>query len=289
MPTYLVTGASGYVGSRLVGRLVAKGHDVVVLYRDESRIAPLLTSPSVVPLPVGASVAGYRKAIELYNVEGIFHLASKAVYASGEFEIAALIEANVTLGVMLLEAMSTTSCRRFVNAGTYWQHYDGPEYNPICLYAATKQAFMDIVDYYAHWKGFRCITLKLTDIYGDQDPRPKVFTLLDKAARTGERLKMTEGRQLLSFLHVEDAIGALCEAARQTMAMTPSHAVYTVGTPLISLRDAVAMYLEITGKSVVIEWGALPYRPTQIMTPWLGQPLPNWMPAVDLKTGLRNL
>ena len=199
------------------------------------------------------------------------------------------MEANITLGTQILEAMGDTECCRFVNVGTYWQHYDGGDYNPICLYAATKQAFMDIATYYAKWRGISCISLKLTDVYGDNDPRPKIFTLIDTAVRTGETLKLTEGEQLVSFLHVEDAVTALCEAAQQTISSGSTHKFYGVGTALISLKNAVALYLKIIGKQPPIEWGGIPYRPTQIMTPWLGELLPHWQPAISLEEGLRSL
>ena len=126
MACYLVTGGSGYIGSRLVPRLIQEGHRVLVLYRDAAE------SPSesgIIPLGLG-SVAAYREALRHHAVDGVFHLASVACYAQSENDIAPMIEANITLGTQLLEAMQWTDCHRFVNVATYWQHYDSPEYTP---------------------------------------------------------------------------------------------------------------------------------------------------------------
>lgn len=54
----LVTGATGYIGGRLVPRLLEAGHVVTVLVRDRDRIAGLDWQPAA-PLaePTGASTS----------------------------------------------------------------------------------------------------------------------------------------------------------------------------------------------------------------------------------------
>jgi len=152
-----------------------------------------------------------------------------------------------------------------------------------------KQAFMDIATYYANWGGLSCITLKFTDVYGDNDPRPKIFALIDRTAASKKQLKLTAGEQHVSFLHVADAVDALCTAMRRTQGMGARHEAYTVGSTPVMLQDAIALYLKIKPQKVSILWGGIPYRPTQIMNPWLGDPLPDWQPRFYLETGLRSI
>jgi len=290
MASYLVTGGTGYIGSRLVQRLTAKGDRVVLLYRRGAQVdVHINENQRIILIPTSSSSSDYREAIQQYEVDAVFHLASKANYVCPATEIAEMIEANITLGTLIMEAMNKTDCQRLINVGTYWQHFNGPDYNPTCLYAASKQAFMDMVTYYTKWHGLRCISLRLTDVYGNNDPRPKIFSLLDQAEKNGETLKLTKSEQLMSFLHVEDAVNALCEAASQTINMKAEHKSYGVGSKLIRLKDAVELYLTIKGKKLTIEWGGVPYRPTQIMNPWMGELLPNWQPTISLQDGLRSL
>jgi nucleoside-diphosphate-sugar epimerase len=291
MISYLVTGGSGYLGSRLVKHLINRGDRVVFLYRSKPQIDLLASyGKQIVPLAAASTAhTDYRAAIQNNDVEAIFHLASKVSYSCQESEVAEMVEANVTLGSQLMEAMSSTSCHRFVNAATYWQHFDGHDYNPICLYAATKQAFMDIVTYYTNWRGISCISLKLTDIYGENDPRPKIFSLINKAAETEQTLKLTKGEQLVSFLHVDDAVTALCKAAELTKNFEGVHKSYGTNTDLVTLRSAVELYIRTKGKRPRIEWGGSLYSKTQIMKPWVGESLPNWQPTVTLEEGFRRM
>jgi uncharacterized protein YbjT (DUF2867 family) len=43
----LVTGATGYIGGRLIPRLLERGHDIRVLVRDRDRVAPRLWADAV--------------------------------------------------------------------------------------------------------------------------------------------------------------------------------------------------------------------------------------------------
>ena len=69
------------------------------------------------------------------------------------------MSSNITFGTQLVEAMVANGCYQFVNTGTSWQHYENDEYNPVNLYAATKQAFEDILRYYVETSALRVITL----------------------------------------------------------------------------------------------------------------------------------
>ncbi|HET8867715.1 MAG TPA: SDR family oxidoreductase [Agrococcus sp.] len=88
----LVTGATGYVGGRLVPRLLAAGHDVRALARDPGRLrdAPWADAVEIVQgdLEVASDV---RRAVA--GVDVVFHLVH-AMSAGGDFESAELVQAR---------------------------------------------------------------------------------------------------------------------------------------------------------------------------------------------------
>ncbi|WP_144034102.1 NAD-dependent epimerase/dehydratase family protein [Sporomusa silvacetica] len=64
------------------------------------------------------------------------------------------------------------------------------------MYTATKQALESLSRYYTQTTSMRMITLKLLDTYGPNDPRPKLFSLLNRIAQTGETLDMSGGQMV---------------------------------------------------------------------------------------------
>ena len=286
----LVTGATGYVGSRLATRLAADGVRVLALVREgASGSAP--DAQGVEPIVDPGSAQGLAEALA-GPVDAVFHLAARYVPREDTQDVDALVESNVLLTARLLEATARTRSRCFVNTGTYWQHARGPAYSPNSLYAATKQAASDLVTYYAQQRGLPSVTLILYDVYGPADPRPKLLAALRQAAVSGRAIDLTPGEQRLCLVHVDDVCDAFVHAARTVRegrlpGRGESYAV-TEGPPR-RLRDVVATYARVAGEPPPVRWGGRAYPPGQIMEPWVGTPLPGWTAHVALDEGIASV
>ena len=279
--TALITGATGFIGSHLARQLAADGWQVHAVVRKAAG------SPN--EHLYDGTIDSLVQCLQTVKPDVVFHLASLFLSAHTSTDVDNLIHSNVVFGAQLLEAMKVAGVRRLVNTGTSWQNYQNGDYNPVCLYAATKQAFEALADYYAQAEGFKVITLRLFDTYGADDPRPKLFHLLRKSAASGETLRMSPGEQLIDLVHVDDVVAAFV-AAEAALDGGAGHRVYGVssGAPL-ALRDLVARFCAATGARVDVEWGGRPYREREVMTPWRGPVLPGWAPSVSLEEGLRSL
>jgi nucleoside-diphosphate-sugar epimerase len=286
----LVTGASGFVGSHLVRRLIREGWEVSVLARDPARVAEVLPQlPSSTIHHYGGSAESIQGALEAARPDVVFHLASHFVAEHGQQDIEPLIDANIRLGLHLLEAMTRAGVRRLINTGTAWQHYLDEPYNPVCLYAATKQAFEDILAYYVSAGPISAVTLKLFDTYGPEDRRKKLIPVLLKAIRTGEVLQMSPGEQQLDLVFVDDVLEAYLRSAawlsEDASAPTGGFAVSSGET--VSLRELVDVFSSVAGAPLNVVWGARPYRKREVMLPWgSGKRLPGWTPKVALRDGI---
>jgi nucleoside-diphosphate-sugar epimerase len=286
----LVTGGTGFVGSNLIRRLISKGWRVHAIVRPNSDLKELTTCADEISLHVhDGSTEDLLKIMSAVKPDVVFHLVSLFLSGHTPKDVARLIQSNVLFSAQLVEAMNENGIKNLVNTGTSWQHYENKEYNPVNLYAATKQAFEAILQYYIEAKAFKVITLKLFDTYGPNDPRPKLFHLLEKTASTQEPLAMSPGDQLIDLVHIDDVIDAYLLAAKyvQTDAHT-GHRKFAVtsGKP-IKLKQLVQKYSEVTGKAIPVEWGARPYRPREVMVTWdKGELLPGWISKIQLNEGL---
>jgi nucleoside-diphosphate-sugar epimerase len=286
----LVTGATGFLGSRLAERLVREGARVHALVRPDSSLDRL--PGKVHPEEHDATTEGLCRMMERVRPAEVFHLAARFVPQEHRpADVEGLIRDNVLLSTQLCEAMAVAGCHRLVLAGTAWQHRREASETPVALYAATKQAVDDIVAYYVGATPLRAITLKLYDIYGPRDRRAKLFALLAHAAESGEPLPMSPGEQLLDLVHVDDVVEAfLAAAARLEHGEVAAHERYSVpASRRHSLREAVRLFGEAVGREVPVVWGGRAYRPREVMVPWDGPPLPGWQARIGLVEGLRTL
>lgn len=226
------------------------------------------------------------------NPDIVFHLASLFLAQHKSEDIEPLIRSNILFGTQLLEAMVTNGTYKMVNTGTSWQHYNNEDYNPVCLYAATKQAFEDILKFYVEASKLKVITLKLFDTYGPDDPRPKLFSLLRKVAQEQTELAMSPGEQLIDLVYIDDVVeGYLLAAKRLIDNKVSKMEEYAIssGNP-ISLKELVAVYGQTIGKPLPIKWGGRPYRTREVMAPWdKSKKLPGWKPVVGLIAGIKRM
>lgn len=288
----LVTGATGFVGSNLACRLLRDGWQVHILSRAGSCLPDMPEFTRMANHIHDGSTGGMVACVAKANPDVVFHLASQVSSQHTINEIDSLIQSNVLFGNQLLEAMVVNKVDNFVNTGTFWQHYNNEDYNPVCLYAASKQAFEAILGYYVQACGIKAITLKLFDTYGSNDPRPKLFRLLEKAAKSGESLDMSAGEQLIDLVHIDDVVEAYLVAAQRLLeGKVSQYESYAVSSgQLFSLRKFVELYVATTKQSVSVNWGGRPYRYREVMMPWKnGLALPNWKPAITLVNGMKKL
>jgi nucleoside-diphosphate-sugar epimerase len=285
----LLTGGSGYVGHRVVSGLVEAGWKVSVLTRASTDIEVLGKAKPNLQIFQHDGRADYIvDVMREARPDVVFHLAATNNSSDSSFEIAEMLETNVTLGVQLLEAMRQVECKHLVNTGTFWSYSEDGKNKPINLYAATKLALEILIDYYCSVSELRAITLNLCDVYGPGDWRPKLLNLLKTAAKTGEPLKLTPGHQQMNLVHVDDVVDAFLSASAQVCELLANrHLKFSISSnETISVRNLVKQISNILGTEVPVLFGGKPYREGEIMTPWNGNCLPQWQPKIDLVTGL---
>lgn len=266
-----VTGATGFIGAHLCRRLQSEDHSVHVLLRHEDQM-PIMRALGYHPLLFKGDCKSLTCYMEAEKLDGIVHLASLFLPAHKPEDIDNLIASNILLGTKLLEAASTAGIRWFLNTGTFWQHYNNEQYNPVNLYAATKEALEVVARYYTETSNIIFTTIKLNDTFGPGDTRLKIFNLWQKAIQqTGEKLPMSPGEQVMDISYIDDVIeGYLClirslSMNKEKKLNNKSFALYS--NTRMTLKELASLFEKSTGKKIPIQWGARPYRLREVMEP----------------------
>ena len=285
----LLTGATGFIGSHLAARLGKSGWEVHALVRESkaARVAGRFQEHRY-----DGSTGSVVQAIGAARPDVVFHLASLFIAEHRTDDLTPLVESNVLLGAQLAEGMRVHGRTRLVNTGTAWQHYGDAEYDPASLYAATKQALVDVLRFFEEAAALRVITLELFESYGPSDPRPKLMSALGRASRAGARVALTDGRQVLELVHVRDIVRAYEIAAERLLeGLVERHETYAVRSgAAVTVRELVETFGRVAGKPIAADWGARSYRAREMLAaPTGGATLPGWKAEISLQEGIREL
>ncbi|MDQ3014270.1 MAG: NAD(P)-dependent oxidoreductase [bacterium] len=286
----LITGATGFIGSHLTKKLLKDNHEVHALVRPSTNTGPLTA------LGVAISVFDQDNSVlqtyfEHEKFDGIIHLASLYLSQHKPEEVKNLIDSNILLATQILDA-AKNNVTWFINTGTFWQHYDQADYSPVNLYAATKRAFEDISNYYIAVSPINFVTIKLSDTFGPDDTRQKIFNLWSKISKSRETLDMSPGEQIIDINFIGNIVDGYSKMI-ELLAADPEKKLkgrsFAIQSPeRMSLRKLAEVFERVTQTKLNINWGKKEYRPREIMEPWnKGTPIPDWKPLISLEEGIK--
>lgn len=286
----LITGATGFIGKNIVANFIEARHEVHIIVRESSDISCFekFKSDFVIHIYDG-TISSMIDIFNLSKPDIVIHLAAKFVSEHTFSDIDEIMESNIVFGIHLLEGMSASECKKIITTGTNWQNYEVENYRPVNLYAATKEAFETLSQYYIDRYSISMVSLRIYDTYGPNDKRPKIMNLFEKYIDSNQTLEMSSGEQLLGMVYIEDIVGAYIVAMDRLIKIDKcSYEVFYL-TPIrfYSLKEIAQCYEEIGGTKLNIAWGAKSYREREVMQPYIGSKLPDWNPKIDLEEGIQ--
>lgn len=286
-----MTGATGYIGSHVLKYLLYKGWEIHVIADPKFGYANIEDVLSEIDLfEYEGNIMSLCEYFKNTNADVVFHLAAAVITNYKPEQVPILIQSNIQFGTEILEAMKSSETKLIVSTGSYWQNYKSDIYNPVDLYAATKEAFEKIVQYYVDAFGIRHINLRLFDVYGEDDKRPKLWNLLRDIAGTENSITVSPGEQKLDLVHINDVCTAY-EASYHLLNNDNKCINRTFGVRtgrLLTLHEAITILEIAIGKHINVVFGGKPYKEREVMSPCEKYDnLPNWRANMTVEEGFK--
>lgn len=293
MINILITGGSGFIGSRLTEQLlkysdikilsvyhITKPNTFKGLYKKKFKIVKIDNNSEI-----------NFKVIKNFKPHITIHLATKYTHSHNTAEISEIINSNVIFGTKIIEIAVKSGCKNFINTSTVWEYYKGDEV-PVNLYAASKSAFGRIFSYYQSKYQLRFITLMLSNTYGENDFRNKLIPNLIKKYNSNINLKFSKGDQILDFTHIEDVIDIYkLLIDKISNDKEPYNLKYFIKGENISLKNLLKMFKNIFDPKFKILLDKLDYREREVMKPIKKRSdfQIDWVKKRSLKATLKNI
>ena len=284
----LVTGATGFVGTHLMPKVLNFEYKVVVRKLSEYH------QPEKQIVYDKKNMVRFSSEIEEFNPEIVIHLASYLTSLDDLENIEKIVDSNILFTSYLLKALENTSLKLFINTGTFAEFYLNHEVeNPAYFYAASKIAVKPIIKYFQNLLEFKLIHVIPYTIYGGKSKSKKVIDYLLDSTKHDAPVDMTDGNQILDFIHIEDVVNFYLTCLKNHN-LIKDHENYYLGTGIgTSIKELATLIENETRLKANINWGKREYRPLDIME--AVAPVSKnsthlaWKPEISIQQGIRML
>ena len=264
----LVTGGAGFIGSHLVEKLLAAGHEVAILddfndFYDQqikrANIAGVAKDVTMyhVDLRDGASV---RNLFHREKFETVAHLAARAGVRPSIQQPQLYYDTNVSGTLHLLDAASVTGVERFIFASSSSvygvsktvlfseeQHLT----QTLSPYAATKIAAEFLCSTYSHLYQMRVVALRYFTVYGPRQRPDLAIHQFTRRIYAGQPIEQFgDGTTRRDYTYIDDVLQGTMGALKYD---GPLFDIFNLGeSDTIQLKDLIAAIENALGQKAKV-------------------------------------
>jgi len=293
----LITGVTGFVGSRLAERCIALGYDVHAIIRRQSncwRIQPFQNKMQLHEIDL-QDEKGIEVLVATVKPEWVFHLACYGGFPQ-ENDEQKILQINTLGTYYLLHACAQIEMEKFIYVGSSSEYgikndpmKESDVERPNNLYGCAKLAATNITRLFAEQKQLPTTILRIFSAYGPYESIARLVPSVILACLNKTDLKLTSGKQPRDFIYVADIVDALLSAADKSLGRGE---IYNLGSGRqTTVREMVSLIVELCGHSITPQWGAMPDRANEPIS-WVADMSKlysetGWQPRYSLKEGLQ--
>ena len=258
-----VTGASGFIGSHVMEKLLSGGHQVAALITPDNptpRLKSLENDFAIISATLENTQA-VEEAVNKFKPEACIHLAWYAEpekYLNSDRNIQSLAS-SLALFQMLIKA----DCQQIIGAGTCFEYNTSFGYlnedtnaQPASLYAATKLSCFLAGSQLAAKNGTSFAWARIFYPYGPKENPKRLVPSAINSLKEGKSFPSSPGEQIRDYIHVEDVASAF-----STLLEIRAQGIYNISSGFpVSIRQLLETIGKLMNQKNLIQPGAIPYR-----------------------------
>ena len=264
----LVTGGAGFIGSHLVEKLLAVGHEVVVLDDFNDFYDPRIKHANIAGFAKDVSVCqvdlresdSVRAVFHREKVDAVAHLAARAGVRPSIQQPRLYYDTNVVGTVHLLEAARVTGVQRFIFASSS-SVYGASKAVPfsedqhliqtLSPYGATKVAGEFLCSTYSHLYQMRVVALRYFTVYGPRQRPDLAIHRFTRRIYAGQPIdQFGDGSTRRDYTYIDDIIQGTMTALNYS---GPLYDFFNLGeSQTIKLKDLILAIENALGKQAKI-------------------------------------
>lgn len=286
----LITGASGFVGRRLMSVLIEHGVDVVGVSRRPPADPALRTHWTSVDC---TDPAAMQHIVERVGPDVIAHCAMTSGHPTAIDDKIESLRTAVIGTASVVNAARNSGTVKLVHAGSFLVYAPSAEplhedlsLRPSTVRGVAKASAELLVQQAVAEDSLNAVILRIFSVYGPGEPTHRFIPTLLRALKSGESMAVTRWPRH-DFVHVDDVVRAMLSAIDATL---PAGAVFNIGSGTSVTNDEVIALAErITGRALAVS-GEYPTRPVDSAM-WTAdtrhsQAHLGWTASIPLESGL---
>jgi UDP-glucuronate 4-epimerase len=300
----LVTGGAGFIGSHLVEKLLAEGHEVAILDDFNDFYDPEIKRGNVAAVADKIRVhradlrepRAVKSVFHDGNFETVIHLAARAGVRPSIGHPQLYYDTNVNGTLHLLEAARTVGVERFIFASSssvYGLSRTVPFSEDLHLtqtvspYAATKIAGEFLCSTYSHLYRMRIVALRFFTVYGARQRPDLAIHQFTRRIWNGQPIdQFGDGTTRRDYTYIDDIIQGVMASLGYD---GPLFDIFNLGeSETIQLKDLIAAIEDALGRRATIN--QLPEQPGDVPLTCAdiskARRLLSYQPTTPLRAGL---
>ena len=297
--TIFLTGATGFIGSHLLKRLIKEGCKVHISIRPDSflwRIEEFKNDFTSHKIDL-TDFEAVKLLIQQIKPAIIFNLAAYGVDYRQQ-NIHQTIDINLIASANLFEAFRINNGHRFIHTGSCSEY--GKKNKPISecdlldptsVYGATKASSVHLLSSMA--KGMqtgKLVILRPFGVFGEYEGLHRFVPQVIDKLKNGHAVQMTLGEQIKDYIYIDDLIDAYISSLIVPLENKVEIINIGSGKGIAIKYLALIISNHLGANDELLQFGALPYRPDEIMYSVANinkaKSLLEWEPKVSIEQGL---